>query len=343
MKTHTKFPKIVQYRQAIQEIKFRNSYTGKDSLGNPIYDETVIHPTLTFSGTVKMHGTNSSVAEDCEGGEFWAQSKGHIVTVGDDNYGFAKHVEEHKEAFKELIEHVRYNDETVNKGDGVAVFGEWAGEGIQKGVAITGIPKSFFIFDVKITPENGDDAYYVDSSYLNKDENARIYNIEDYVSYKIDIDINNPGLAQNELIEITNTIEELCPVGKMFGVEGIGEGVVWIVFYRGKKFRFKVKGAKHSVSKTKNLAPVDTEKLNSINEFIDYAVTQNRYEQAIETVFKGEELDIKKLGDVIRWMVNDITEEESDTLADNGLTSKEVNKHISSRSRTMFLKDYNKF
>ena len=41
----------------------------------------------------------------------------------------------------------------------------------------------------------------------------------------------------------------------------------------------KVKGEKHSSSKVKKLASVDVEKLNSIKDFVDYAVTESRLEQ----------------------------------------------------------------
>jgi len=114
---------------------------------------------------------------------------------------------------------------------------------------------------------------------------------------------------------------------------------VWTAEFKGVVHRFKVKGEKHSSSKVKTLAAVDTEKLNSITEFVEYAVTDSRFNQALENVFPNNEpVDTKKLGDVIRWVVNDIIKEETDTLASNGLEPKDVNKYISTVVRTKFFK-----
>jgi len=155
----------------------------------------------------------------------------------------------------------------------------------------------------------------------------------------MDIDFNMPQLVQNKLGDITLEVEKECPVAKAFDVEGMGEGIVWITEYKGTVFRFKVKGEKHSVSKVKKLASVDVEKLNSINEFVDYAVTENRFNQALGIIFNDPlEYDVKKMGDVIRWVVNDITLEEMDTMVENKLEPKDVNKYISTKTRTMFFK-----
>lgn len=105
---------------------------------------------------------------------------------------------------------------------------------------------------------------------------------------------------------------------------------------------FKVKGQKHSVSKAKTLAPVDVEKLNSIKEFVDYAVTEQRFDQAVnEVVGSYEELDVKNIGNLIRWVINDVLEEELDTLTENNLKPKEVNKYISGKTRELFFEKYN--
>tara|TARA_R110000796_G_scaffold248124_2_gene374540 strand:- start:3936 stop:4961 length:1026 start_codon:yes stop_codon:yes gene_type:complete len=340
MKKHSAFPKIGQYRQVVKEVRDRAGYVGADENGDAIFDRTLPLPIITFKGTVKLHGTNAGIGHTQEDG-MWVQSRSNIITPEEDNAGFARYVEDNKQAFEELIEHVRYVVSYLKPNDAVFIFGEWAGKGIQKGVAISQIEKAFFIFDIKVVPEDGTKPYHLPSDYLSNTDH-RIYNIEDFLSYNIEIDFNRPDLVQNELSEITLAIEELCPVGKAFGVEGLGEGVVWIAQVDGHDYRFKVKGEKHSVSKVKTLAPVDTEKMNSIYEFVDYAVTQNRFEQGMGITFPDGNIDIKKMGDIIRWVVNDITTEESDVLEDNGLISKDINKHISAKVREMFFVEYNK-
>jgi hypothetical protein len=44
------------------------------------------------------------------------------------------------------------------------------------------------------------------------------------------------------------------------------------------------------------------------------------------------------LGDVIRWVVNDVVKEEMDTMVENSIEPKEVNKYISVKTRDMFFK-----
>jgi hypothetical protein len=339
----SKFPKIGQYREVVKEVQFMSAYSGKDDLGNAIYDHSLPKPTLKFKGLVKLHGTNAGVGHNPVV-SIWVQSRTNIIKVGQDNAGFAFFVESNKEAFLSLVEQVRdENRGKIGEDDDIIIFGEWAGEGIQKGVAITGIPKSFFIFDVKIRPADETvDPYYVEYDYL-RDTDNRIYNINDYLSYEIEIDFNAPERSQNKLAEITQAVEALCPVGKAFGVEGIGEGVVWSTVYNGHKLRFKVKGDKHSVTKVKKLASVDTEKLANIEEFVEYAVTENRIIQGLNAVFPNGELDKSQLGVFMKWMMTDILAEETDTLVENGLEPKDIGKYVSNKARTMFFAKYNDF
>jgi len=341
---HISYPSIEQFRNIIANINRMVNFTGLDDNGEAIYDPSIPKPTLKFKGTVKLHGTNAGISFNSREG-MWAQSRENIITVDKDNAGFAFFVESNKTIFYSLIDSIidhniglDYLDHTIS------IYGEWAGKGIQKGVGISEIEKSFFIFGVKVSKPDDKDfiAYWIDSSYLKSPEN-RIYNIEDFQTFEIDVDFNMPQLAQNKFIEITEAVEKECPVAKSFGIsEGLGEGVVWSTEFKGSVHRFKVKGEKHSVSKVKTLASVDVEKLNSINQFVDYAVTENRFNQGIEKVFGDSEIDIKKIGDFLRWMVTDINKEELDTMIENNLEPKDVSKYVSNKSREMFFTAYNK-
>lgn len=344
MKKQIKYPKIMQFRNVVTDINNRIAYVGKDENGDAIFDRTIPKPVLKFKGTVKLHGTNSGVCYNTESG-LWAQSRNGIITPENDNAGFARFVEDRKDVFMTLVNEV-VEKESINTNEyTISIYGEFAGKSIQKGVGISQIDKSMFIFGVKISKPQDEEfqAYWVDSSYL-KNTDVRVFNIQDYPTYEVEVDFNMPQLAVPKLQEITEAIEKECPVAKEFGIEnGVGEGAVWSIEYKGNTYRFKTKGEKHSVSKVKKLASVDVEKLNSIQEFVDYSVTPNRFEQAIGVVFGEEPLDTKKMGDLIRWMVNDIMSEETDTLEKNGLTGKDVNKYISNKTREMFFTKQNEF
>jgi len=328
---HISWPKIGQFSQVIREISIDTSFVGFDEDFQPIYDSTLPKPTLKFTGTVKLHGTNAGVSYNKEHG-IWFQSRENIITPLKDNAGFAFFADSIKEHFLNFFNAVYENFE-LTEDHTLTIFGEWAGEGIQKGVAISKLPKAFYVFGLKVSKDEADfKNYYLDSSWIKLPE-ERIYNIYDFPSYQLEIDFNNPKTAQNDLIHITEQVEKECPVSKTLGISGTGEGVVWTGEYKGQNYRFKVKGAEHSVSKVKTLAPVDEEKLESIKAFVDYAVTENRLDQAIEK--NGSEMT--NLGDVIRWMVNDIVTEESQTMKKSGLEPKSVNSEVAKRTRMMFI------
>lgn len=344
MKKHISFPSIGQFKNVIADINRRYNFVGLDENGNAIYDPSRPKPVLTFKGTIKLHGTNFGVSyNELEG--MWAQSRENIITPEKDNAGSAFFVETNRGAFQNLFYHIMLKHNLDMKQNTITIYGEWVGKGIQKSVAISNIDKSMFIFGVKITPhpKSEDDkpvAYWVDSSDLRCPE-ARIYNIEDYKTYSVEIDFNMPQLAQNKIIEMTLEVEEECPVGKAFGHVGIGEGVVFShMTPEGKVYRFKSKGEKHSkASKVTTLKPVDDAKLNKIVDLVNKVCVSWRLDQALTAacdLLNGGTIDRKHLGNYIRLVIADIIKEESDTLSEAGLEPKDINSKVSEVARQYF-------
>lgn len=333
-----KFPKIGQFRQAISEVKYRADYVGKDELGNPIYQHTKEYPTLCYVGTVKLHGTNASVVRHPDG-TFTAQSRRRVLSSDDDNAGFHKFVfdEVGLEVWDALIRDFEGGDDYFADKP-IAIYGEWCGSGIQSGVAISKLPKMFVIFAVRVGEE--EETEWFNPEMIGSNNDIRIYNISHFPTFRIEIDFENPKFSQNRLVELTRSVEKACPVGWQFGSDGIGEGIVWRCVTPGfedSRFWFKTKGEKHSVSKVKTLAPVDTEKLESVNAFVDYAVTEARLEQGLDVLREqGKPLTRKSTGDYLRWIVNDVMSEESDTMEESGLTPKDVNKFVSGKARLWY-------
>lgn len=339
-----KYPKTEQFRNVVSAINRMYNYVGQDENNEPIYDASLPKPVLKFKGTVKLHGTNAGISYNSTSG-MYTQSRNNtfdLIENSDSHMGFTFFVRKNEAIFNRFFEDI-FESNNISPDEYTAtIYGEWAGGSIQKGVAISEIDKSFFIFGVKISKPGDEDfnSYWVNYNYECPEE--RIYDIDTFGTYEVEVDFAMPELAQNIFSDITIEVERECPVALSFGHSGIGEGVVWSTFYKGTTHRFKVKGDKHSVSKVKKLASVNVEKLNSIQDFIEYAVTDQRFEQAVGEVFGSyEEMDVKKMGDIIRWMVKDITEEELDTLLENDLTPKDVNKYISSKTREMFFKKFN--
>lgn len=343
MKKHISFPSIEQFRNVVANVNRRYDFVGLDENGDAIYDGTRTKPTLTFKGTVKLHGTNAGICYNNVDG-FWVQSRENIITSQSDNAGFAFFAESNQELFMDIINKIAERSDVDLNNNTISIYGEWAGGNIQKGVGICNLVKSFFIFGVKVSPfsiegeEKAPTAFWIDYSDLRNND-ARIYNIDDFETYSIEINFNTPETVQNKLSELTLAVEQECPVAKAFGFSGIGEGIVWSCEVEGVVHRFKVKGEKHSSSKVKTLAAVDVEKVASIREFVDYAVTESRFNQGIEKVFPNNEpVDIKKLGVLMKWISDDVTKEEMDTMKANNLEPKDVNKYICTKVREMFIK-----
>jgi hypothetical protein len=339
-----KFPSIEQFKNIVADINRNYNFVGLDENGDAIYDPSRPKPVLTFKGTIKLHGTNAGVSFNMLEG-MWAQSRENIITPEKDNAGFAFFVEANRGAFQNLFYDVITTHKINTSENTISIYGEWAGKGIQKSVAISNIDKSFFIFGVKITPHPKDEndkpvAYWIDSSHL-KCPDAKIYNIEDFKTYTIDIDFNNPQLVQNQIIEMTLEVENECPVGKAFGQEGIGEGIVFTHRTEdGKRFTFKSKGEKHSkASKVTTLKPVDDVKLNKIIEVVNQVCISWRLDQALTAacdLLNGGTIDRKHLGNYIRLVIADIIKEESDTISEAGLEPKDINAKVSEVARQYF-------
>jgi hypothetical protein len=349
MKKHISYPSIEQFRNIVASVNRSFNFVGLDENGDAIYDHNKLKPTLTFKGTVKLHGTNAGVSYtsgyEPDSSMYWIQSRENIITPEQDNAGFAFFVESKKEVFKKFVDQISASSFYDFRHNTVTIYGEWCGGNIQKGVGISNLPKSFFIFGVKITPHTSSEeelrlkpAFWIPSHYLKSPDDG-IYNIEDFPTWEMEINFNEPEMVQNKLSELTIAVEDECPVAKAFGFSGIGEGIVWSCEYKGVVHRFKVKGEKHSSSKVKTLAAVDTEKINSIKEFVEYAVTESRFNQGLEKTFpNGEPIDIKKMGMLMKWIVDDIIKEEMDTMVANKLEPKDIGKYVSTKVREMFFK-----
>lgn len=316
-----KYSSIEQFRNVIREVKARHDYKGKDEEGKAIYNHTDNYPTLKFIGTVKLHGTNAGIVKYSDGRiEF--QSRERVLSLEEDNAGFMATMMPNDLSF--LFSNIKFNDYC-------AIYGEWCGGNIQKSVAINGLDKMFVIFGIK-----ADDEWIELPSYLHSNEN-KIYNILQFPTYEVEIDFNHPELVQNKIIDMTIAVEESCPVGKFFGKDGVGEGIVFTCA-TNQDLKFKSKGEKHSASKVKTLNPIDVEAMAGINEFVEMAVSENRLEQGL-SFFKENniEIDAKNTGQFLGWIVKDVLKEESDTLIANGLDEKKVKNAIVTKARVWFL------
>ena len=293
---------------------------------------------VNLIGTVKIHGTNSSVGLDLKDNSLFCQSRNRVLSLDDDNYDFVKYIEDNKSEFLKIFNEIKNKINTENY-DSIIIYGEWAGKGIQNKVAVSELDRFFVPFSIRGINKDTIDILDVK---LEINESIRFYPIETFGIYNVELDLDNVHLAQQEIKNITIAIENECPVGKYFGISGIGEGVVFTDETR--TYSFKSKGEKHSVSKVKTIANIDVEKIKKIQDFIDYAVTENRLNQGIEYLKEmNKELDISSIGDFLRWLANDILKEEQDVITENCLDNdlKSIMKSTSNKGRKWFMDKIN--
>lgn len=297
----------------------------------------LLHGTSTvhYKAKVKLHGTNAAIQWTPEG-EIVCQSRTNIITPENDNAGFARWVKENEQEFKRM--HVY---------KGMVVFGEWCGSGIQKGVAISQIPKKIFaVFAIKNMSNNN---LIVEPEQIKDfigDFNVDGLHILPWYEKEIDINWKQPDEELTKATSVINdwvmSVETNDPwVEKTFGVKGTGEGLVfyptsephlgWESF---SNLVFKAKGEKHKNIKTAAPAQVNPEVAASIDAFVELVLTPARLEQGATSVGGFE---MKFTGKFVNWCVADVQKETQDELEASGLDWKQVQKPLTDKARSWYI------
>jgi len=74
-------------------------------------------------GTVKIHGTNSSVGLDLKDNSLFCQSRNRVLSLDDDNYDFVKYIEDNKSEFLKIFNEIKNKNNTENY-DSIIIYGE---------------------------------------------------------------------------------------------------------------------------------------------------------------------------------------------------------------------------
>lgn len=297
--------------------------------------------TVVYAAKVKLHGTNAGI--QCHNdGRVIAQSRTTELVDGNDNAGFAKWVQETEDHWR------THND--------LVIYGEWCGPGIQKGVAISEIPKRIFaVFAARRMTDNLDELI-VEPEHLQRLVSTcpDTYVLPWYHEVREHINWNNPAEVLQKQVNYINqqviAVETNDPwVEATFGVKGTGEG---LVFYPVSKEHlglanynnlvFKAKGEKHKNIKTAAPAQVDASAAANIEQFVDMVLTDARLEQgatAVQTdpVVAQLTFDLKLVGKFINWITTDVQKETQDELTASNLTWKQVMKPVGDKARAWYL------
>jgi hypothetical protein len=323
-----KFPHIDKFSDCLKDFgKFINRKTEFDLESGSFEKESF--PFVDCQFTIKIHGTNAAIGMKKDG-TIWYQSRNRVLTLDNDNFDFAlamSNIDVKTELFDKLD--IPFEKEAV-------LFGEYAGKGIQDSVAVNQVERFFVIF-----------ALYVDGEFIElpeniKSEENRIFNILQFENSVQRTDFCNIEQIQEAFDRNVERIEKECPVGKYFGVEGVGEGFVITFFHDGKRFAFKVKGEQHRGSNTEKIkTPKSDEEIGKIQlteEFVAAALTKNRLDQGFYFMKNELQLDhiIQNVGAFIKWCQEDIGREERNEIVRLQLNSKLINNKVAVAAKSYY-------
>lgn len=318
------FPSIESFRHVVKTVGFER---GDDGL--PL-------PTVRYTGTCKLHGSNASI-RCTPNGEVIPQSRTRVLSVGDDNFGFAAFVEKNKSLFNGFGQSFF----------GVTLYGEWCGGNIQPKVALEKLEKHFVIFSALVNgimyPVEFAFDKHEDVSEFNK---AGIYFIYQIPSYEVLVDFNRPEDVVDQLSELTLAVERECPWGKFRGVSGIGEGIVWAPVDTSLPFEwwFKTKGLDHKRDPKPAKVEVAAEVLKDQQALAEKLLPEWRLEQGISVLReRGLSVEPKNIGVYLKWIGDDVQKEEQDTMEANGTDWKTISPMVLQRARQYILELCKKF
>lgn len=303
-----------------------------------------------YQGKVKLHGTNAAF-RFARNGKVIAQKRGAVTGrfPSDDavptemaHFGFTSFVRDQIEKGPP--------SKAFRDGLDVIFHGEWCGPGIQKGVACSAVDHKFMaIFAAEVVTDDNERGQFVVDPPKIRDlmgsdfitfhgDTIKVMPYHTMV-YEVDFSDKVKLKATAERIDgIVKSIDDKDPlIESWFGVEGIGEG---LVFYPSgvtdtetmARLMFKAKGEKHQVTKTRTSAPVDFEKMASIQILVDSIVTDARLEQGLTEVFGEEDPDVRRMGDFLKWVGSDVKKECQEEVAASGFDWKEISKHVTKKA-----------
>jgi len=318
-------------------------------------------PIVTYYAKVKLHGTNAGI-QVLKDGTVRAQGRNHVLTLKDDNLGFASWVTENQDYFKALA-----------GPQDMVIYGEWCGRGIQKGVAIAQIDRKVLaVFAIQFGLGRASRSrLLVDSSCIRRllPEHPDLFVLPWHDTTGKVLNWNDKGALEVRAAEISMEVlkvEEADPwVSEVFGVDGTGEG---LVLYPVSIFRdddyvsqdladhigplidrdrfseliFKAKGDKHKVVKQKRPAQVDPEVAKNAADFVELFLTDARLDQGV-TEACGGEFDPKRTGDFLKWIGQDVKKESAVELEAAGLEWKQVSKLVTDRARQWYTRKAKEF
>ncbi len=341
-----KFSHIGQLHNVVQTMLARRSFGVETGV-------------VAFRGTVKLHGSNASVVCLPEG--LQPQSRNRTLELGTDNLGFAGFVLDPSRAaaIRTLEGELRAAIGITELGADrpLVLFGEWIGPGVQKRVGICDLPaRQWVLFAVATLDEGAEHKrWFPLPEFGERYAEQGIYSVADAPSWTVSLDFGDRAaleLGADAIEELTNRVDGRCPWAARFGIEGVGEGIVWTpqgAHFGDSDLLFKSKGKQHQITRRdpgskRKAAALDPEQLANVEVFVIFAVTEARLEQGFEVLAEaGLSVEMRNLGAYLKWLGNDVRRECAAELEVNGLEWGQVSRAVTNAGKSCFRKRLEQF
>lgn len=271
---------------------------------------------LPFRGTVKAHGTHADlVLSDT----LTFQSRNRIITGDADIFGFIAWMK--ARPYMDLFKFPEL------EGRHVMISGEFCGAGIQRDVGVADLPFFFYVFAIRV------DGVWVDMeafSHVHLPAH-RIYNSRSFKTYDTDVNFNALAHELSRLQEMADQVQICCPLADGLGGRGEGEGIVWTCTTL-PWLTFKVKGFKFALCDERLAEIMRTKRERKEGQppkacAVDFAkavLTPARLRQGLQ------EASGPDMGAFLKWLADDVLQEEEAFRLEMGLEEKAVRKAVGS-------------
>lgn len=299
---------------------------------------------ISFEGTLKLHGTNAGILVH-PNGTYIPQSRNRTLTIDRDNLGFATWA-----LRNEVDRDIRALAHAIGAYNGIraepiVVYGEWVGPGIQRGVAVSQLPEKQFVVFAAGVPhldeEGNQTRRYLDVQvpsvdFVNPAIGLRSIYEAGHAVARVDLhDRDATADFADRLNSMIEPIEEQCPWGEMFNVDGPGEGYVWKPVgenFGNSDLFFKVKGEKHQQGGGKKATTVRVDVV-AVDKFVSMALTEARLQQGVEYLREmGKPIEMRSTGDYVKWISSDVAAEMQEEVVESGLEWKHIHKSLSAEA-----------
>jgi hypothetical protein len=339
----TLYPKITDKLGDVRQLLIQAGVvTVQRGEGEETASVTYSPNTFDIVGTVKLHGTHADIVVHTDDRTTFQSRNKEMLTKERDNCGFVAAMESQNAAILGLRDryHERFcelnPEEPIDRSKPLLLAGEWIGQGIQKGVAITQLPRTFVIVSASINGTWLPDTVYADIH----DEEHNIYHISRAGFYHTTLNLNNLPESLHSLNEITAKVENRCPFAATFDIHGKGEGIVWkfSLYPSHSQLWFKVKVTDFQATASAPTDPAKIAKLGVAAAFAARVVTEVRLEQAWDYLAEmGIKRDNTATGQFLKWLCNDVRVEEKTEIETRGIDGKALNGAIGKLAKPWFL------